>query len=157
VVALAAACANPISVKRVPDQDVYKPDSASVLESGEPSRFSRIAIHRAALDDTFAKSRPETIRALHQTAIENGGREDLLALAELCFLQGEATGRESDYLGAAVYAYLFLFAKPDESAWAADEWDPRTRIAADVYNRALARAFLAKHDATFVFASGPRA
>ena len=154
ILALAAACGPPIYVSRVAPWDVYRADSASILESGEPSRFTRIVIHRAALDETFERDRKATIRVLHRSALEDGGRDELLALAELCFLEGQARGRASDYLGAAVYAYLFLFDPPDESEWA-DEWDPRPRIAADVYNRSLARAFSSNGEGDFVFTAGP--
>lgn len=134
------ACGPPVTVKRVSPQDVYRRDSASILDEGEATRFTSIELHRTAVSQR--KENREMLIALHERVIEDGRRNSLLALAELAYLEGERTGRHSDYLGAAVYSYLYLFGKglegPDPTAW-----DPRTRIGADVYNRALARAFAA--------------
>lgn len=137
------ACGPPVTVKRVNPQDVYRRDSASILDDGEATRFTSIELHRTAVSQE--KENREMLISLHKRVVEDGRRESLLALAELAYLEGERTGSHTDYLGAAVYAYLYLFGKdlegPEPTAW-----DPRTRIAADVYNRALARAFAAVGD-----------
>jgi pimeloyl-ACP methyl ester carboxylesterase len=67
--------------------------------------------------------------------------QDLLfALAELSFLHGQAATKPDYSLAAAVYAYAFLF--PENAGDAAPgRFDPRVRIAADLYNWALTRAF----------------
>ena len=150
-----AACAPPVTVHRVQPQDIYASDSASILDSGEPSRFTRIILQKAALESQWETAPEHALLALYHRALKQGDQRDesqLLALAELSFLRGHETGSRSDYLGAAVFAYLHLFGK---SAPKSTAWDPRTRIAADVYNRALARAF--EKDKAFVLAGGRRA
>jgi pimeloyl-ACP methyl ester carboxylesterase len=88
--------------------------------------------------------RPDTALAgLHQAMIASGGDLDLLfALAELSFLHGEAAKRRDYQMAAVVYAYAFLF--PEGTGVAPGRFDPRVRIAADLYNWALATAFAAE-------------
>ena len=150
------ACQPPVTVRRVPSQDVYRLDSASVLDTGEPSRFSRIVLQKAALETIWEATPTLAIEALYHRAVrERGspGRDgaEVLALAELSYLQGRRSGRAADFLGAAVFAYFYLFGldAPDT-----DAWDPRTRIAADIYNRALARSF--ESDRRFDLEGGQR-
>jgi len=146
------ACGPPVTVERVSPQDVYRQDSASILDSGEPTRFTGIALHRTGV--STAKSDRQKLIEMHTKAVSEGWHESLLALAELAYLGGERTNQRSEYLGAAVCAYLYLFgnsAPPKTSAW-----DPRTRIAADIYNRALARAFATQNGDRFEFEAGPR-
>lgn len=149
-----AACAPPVTVHRVHPQDIYASDSASILDSGQPSRFTRIVLQKAALEEQWEDNPERALISLYHRALKQGADGDesrLLALAELSFLRGRATRARSDYLGAAVFAYLHLFS---DAAPPLTAWDPRTRIAADVYNRALARAF--EDDDSFVLAAGRR-
>jgi len=60
-------------------------------------------------------------------------------LAELSFLHGRAAKQRDYALAAAVYAYAFLF--PEGAGGAPGRFDPRLRIAADLYNWALAASF----------------
>ena len=71
------------------------------------------------------------------------GDPDLLfALAELSFLHGQAAKKPDYALAAAVYAYAFLF--PEGAGVAPGRFDPRLRIAADLYNWALTASFASK-------------
>ncbi len=149
---LAIACGPPVTVRRVRAQDVYSRDSASVLDSGEPTRFATTEVHLAALTGTA--SNREKLNEMHRKAVAEGRPEFLLPLAELAFLEGEKTHQRSDFLGAAVYAYLYLFGEQTRNS--ANPWDPRTRIAADIYNRALARAFSTRDGDRFEFEGGSR-
>lgn len=147
---LVIACGPPVTVRKVRPQDVYHRDSASILDSGEATRFTNIELHRTGI--STEKTPRDMLIEMHKRVVEDGWRESLLAMAELAYLEGKRTGHHSDYLGATVYAYLFLFGKelagPEPTAW-----DPRTRIAADVYNRALARAFSSRNG-RFEFTAG---
>ncbi len=149
---LAAACGPPVTVRRVDPRDIYSRDSASVLDSGEPTRFTTTEVHLSAV--TPNASNREKLAVLYREAIEQDRPEFMLPLAELSFLEGDRTGDPSSYLGAAVYAYLYLFSGEDPAA--SSPWDPRTRIAADIYNRALSRAFASGDGEDFVFADGIR-
>lgn len=147
------ACGPPVTVQRVSPRDVYAGDSASILDSGEWTRFTNIELHRTGVSQD--KQRRDMLIKMHERLVEDGWRESLLGLAEIAYLEGHRTGRRSDYLGATVYAYLYLFGKgligPEPTAW-----DPRTRIAADVYNRALARAFASDDGEHFLLESSTR-
>ena len=76
--------------------------------------------------------------------VASQGDQDLLfALAELSLLHGQAATKPDYYLAAAVYAYAFLF--PEDAGGAAPgRFDPRVRIAADLYNWTLTAAFTSK-------------
>jgi hypothetical protein len=84
---------------------------------------------------------PERALAALQGLINTGtaGSDEIFALAELSFQQAELTGYRTDYLGAAVYAFAFLF--PDGADAAPGAYDPRLRIASDLYDRGLTLAF----------------
>src|SRR6185436_10203162 len=58
------------------------------------------------------------------------------------------------YLAATLYTYAFLF--PEDAAQRPDGLDPRTRMAADLYNRAVARAFVEHGDNSYVVPRGGR-
>ena len=77
---------------------------------------------------------------LHAAALAEGLPPDtLFALAELSFLRAESTGQQGQYAASVVYAYALLF--PEDERAPLDPLDPRERIAADLYNRALTLAF----------------
>jgi len=63
-------------------------------------------------------------------------RDRLFALAELSFAHAEAVQNRSYYLSSAVFAYAFLF--PENPIDAPDPYDPRLRLALDLYNQDLA-------------------
>lgn len=139
------ACGPPVSVHRVQPRDVYARDSASILDTGKPSRFTEIVLQRAALDQKFEEDPRLALKVLYHRAVQEGDSRQILALAEMSFLLGSESDNRDDYLGAAVFAYFYLFG-PEAAEM--DGWDPRTRIAADVYNRSLPRAF-ASEEQTF--------
>ncbi|HEY7041095.1 MAG TPA: alpha/beta hydrolase [Methylomirabilota bacterium] len=96
------------------------------------------------------EERPEDVlAALHKAMVAAGGDPDLLfALAELSFLHGQAAAKPGYELAGAIYAYAFLF--PEGSGAEPGRFDPRLRIAADLYNWALMTAFLSEDGATVV-------
>ena len=63
----------------------------------------------------------------------------LFALAELSFLHASHGGDTSYFLSAAIYAYAYLF--PKDSAASPDPFDPRFRLAVELYNEGIARGF----------------
>jgi hypothetical protein len=95
------------------------------------------------LADTFAAEPEAALADLHQAMVAAGGDPDLLfALAELSYLHGQAAKQPAYSLAAAVYAYAFLF--PEGVGVAPGRFDPRLRIAAGLYNWALAAGFASK-------------
>lgn len=135
-----AACGPPITVRRVPARQVSAELARSALNSDSPSVFSENVLNRWALTEPFRRDPATALAALHERL--RGLRHPagtLFALAELCFKHAEDSGRRDYDLAAAVFAYAFLF--PDAAADRPDRFDPRLRIATDLYNRALTRGF----------------
>jgi pimeloyl-ACP methyl ester carboxylesterase len=142
---LAVACGPPINVRRVPPRTVTAELARSALNSNQESLFSENVLYRWNLTEQFEKDPEGALRVLHGKVVDGSatGRAPLYALAELSFEQGDRTGQPEWYLASAVYAYAFLF----PGAGAAErpgELDPRSRIAADLYNRGLTEGFASK-------------
>jgi len=66
-----------------------------------------------------------------------------VALAELAFGHAERRGGRPYYLAAALYAWAYLF--PVDAREGPDAYDPRKRLACELYNRALTQAFKNGH------------
>jgi pimeloyl-ACP methyl ester carboxylesterase len=105
------------------------------------------------LFDAF-DARPEaTITELHRAMVEERGNPSLLfALAELSFLHGQKAENPEYNLAAAVYAYAFLF--PEGVGQAPGRFDPRLRIAADLYNWALTSSFASEDRSEVILRGG---
>jgi pimeloyl-ACP methyl ester carboxylesterase len=153
VTLLAAACAPPVSAIRVDPQTVYRELNRGAVASGEPSWPTRNVLRERGLLAEFEK-RPEAVLAdLHRGMVASGGDlNELFALAELSFLHGRATGKREHHLAAAVYAWAFLF--PEGLKGAPDRFDPRLRMAADVYDLAIVDGFASEDRSEMVPAAG---
>lgn len=140
VVVGVAACGPPITVRRVPARQVSAELARSALNSDRPSLFSENVLYRWGLSDLFRQNPEAALEVLHERLErERGASATLFAIAELSFKHAEDTGRRDYFLAASVYAYAFLF--PDDEGERTREFDPRVRIAADLYNRGLTRGF----------------
>lgn len=69
-------------------------------------------------------------------------RDRLFALSELSFAYAEDKQERSYYLASAVFAYAFLF--PEDPKEAPDAYDPRLRLAVDLYNQGLVEGLATK-------------
>ncbi len=137
---LLAACAGPVEAVRADPKEVQRDLARSAISTGEPSWSTRNALYEHGLFDTFEKNPEPTITELHRVMVEERGDPHLLfALAELSFLHGQKAKKPEYDLAAAVYAYAFLF--PEGTGQAPGRFDPRLRIATDLYNWALTSAF----------------
>jgi pimeloyl-ACP methyl ester carboxylesterase len=97
---------------------------------------------------------------MHVLAATSGRRDYLLALGELSYSAGERLRRSvmrsehgearDFYLGAALYAWLFLFGEAKDSP--APPFDNRFAEACDLYNHSLGRALLTKRGTHWVVA-----
>ncbi len=143
-----AACAGTVSAARV-DAKVVQADLArSAVTTGEPSWETRNVLYEQGLFDAFGARPEEALAELHGTMRRTGGDPDLLfALAELAFLHGQAAARPEYKLAAAIYAYAFLF--PEGAGEGPGRFDPRLRLAADLYNWALAGGLASEDGAEF--------
>ncbi len=130
-----AACATPIGVKRISPAAAERSLTANVLTSGHPSAASVQLLNRLGLTQRFAKEPVTALRELHEGLGGADERDRLLALSELSFGHAQAGGHRAYYLSSAVYAYAFLF--PDDPQTAPKRYDPRVRLALDLYNRGI--------------------
>jgi triacylglycerol esterase/lipase EstA (alpha/beta hydrolase family) len=142
VVLFSSGCATPVGVKRLDEQAAHRELNANVLSTGKPSDYSTQLLERSALTDRF-QSDPQTVLAeLNSGLGKPDERDRLFALAELSFEYAERSGNQSYYLASAAYAYAFLF--PANPAYAPDPYDPRLRLAVDLYNRGIALGLATK-------------
>jgi pimeloyl-ACP methyl ester carboxylesterase len=152
-VLLLVACAPPVGVSRVSPRAVTNELTRSILTSTTPSLFSQNVLHRWNLTERFRRDPEGTLERLHQLVVEERGRDQtLFALAELSFAHAEATGRKPYYLQSAVAAWTFLF--PGGASEPPDEFDPRLRVATDLYNRGLTQALSSPNGAVVELRSG---
>ena len=134
------ACASPVRAVRVDRTVAHRDLARSAITTGEPSWPTRVALLERGLLDAFNESPEIAIADLHRAMVAAKGDVDLLfALAELSFLHGQAVGKPEYQLAAAVYSYAFLF--PEEGGPRPGPFDPRLRLAANLYNWSLTAAF----------------
>src|SRR5262249_39939099 len=126
--------------------------TASALSTDQPSGFSDQVLQRFNLRDRFKKEPEAALAELHASLETEGSENRLFALAELSYLHAVQAHAGPYYLAAAVYAYAFLFR--GEAQPAPDPLDPRTRLAADLYNRALTEGLAAVGGAEVLVAPG---
>jgi len=137
---LAAGCATPISVRTADPSRVQRYLTRSALTADEPSDFSLNQLRRYDLLHAYADDPDGALAKLHAAALADGLPQDsLFTLAELSFLRAKDTGLQGQYAASLIYAYALLF--PEDARPRLDPLDPRARVAADLYNRALTSAF----------------
>jgi hypothetical protein len=147
---LAAACATPVGVDPITPQNYQREATISALSAGVPSRFSDQVLQRFNLRDRFKSEPAAALAELHASLDREGAENRLFALAELSYLHAERAKARPYYFAAVVYAYAFLFRGADRPP--PDPLDPRTRLAAEVYNRALSEGL--RNGAVIVVAAG---
>jgi pimeloyl-ACP methyl ester carboxylesterase len=138
-----AACAGPVGTHRADPKVVLRDLARSATTTGEPSWQTRNVLLEQGLLAEFEERPEEVLAGLHKTMIATGGDPDLLfALAELSFLHGQTAAKPDYRMAAAIYAYAFLF--PEGNGSVPGRFDPRLRIAADLYNWALMAALVSE-------------
>ena len=135
IVLFGSGCATPVGVTRLDEQAAHRELNANVLSTGKPSAYSTQILERMALGGRF-KTDPEPVLAeLNSGLGKTDERDRLFALSELSFVHAEASRNQSYYLASAAYAYAFLF--PADPTAAPGAYDPRLRLAVDLYSRAI--------------------
>jgi hypothetical protein len=142
IILLGVGCATPVGVKRVDEETAYRVLDANVLSSGEPSSYSTQVLERNALVRDYRKNPERVLAELYSGLGKPDERQRLFALAELSFAHAAATKDQSYYLSSAIFAYAFLF--PENLKDAPDPYDPRLRLAVDLYNEGLANGLAIK-------------
>jgi pimeloyl-ACP methyl ester carboxylesterase len=145
---LLAGCAAPIGANRVTARQAYSQVEANALRTGKPGPYTVSILHRYDLERLAADRPDEAVRELHEKAVASGDRDVLFGLAELSYTAADRIRHsvkpwdprdERDYyLGAAVYAWLFLFGEGKEPP--PGPFDNRVREACDFYNYSLGLA-----------------
>lgn len=149
VLALLAGCATPMRARRTTVDEVYRQINQSALSGNEVSAESRNVLARHGLVQACADDPDDALLRLHRVACADSRTDALFALAELSYLrarelqasllQSRRAEAPDGYLASAIYAYLFLAGA--EGGRPARDFDHRTRLACELYNRALADAF----------------
>ncbi len=140
----ASACGPPIGVVRVDARSVQRSLTSNVLSTGHASEWSRNTVNGWGLLDLYEKDPAAALTELRAIVTSGrGGSSELFALAELSFLHAETVKAKPYYFATAVYAYAFL--TPEHAEDAPRAVDPRVRLAADLYNRAITQAFKGPH------------
>lgn len=134
-------CTPFVSVVRRSPETVGRELSESALTGDRLTAATRNVLLEHGLLRAFAADPASTIAQLHRamTAEAAADADVFFALAEMSFLEARSSGERARYLAAAVYAYAFLF--PEGLGSAPSRFDPRLRLAADLYNQALTLAF----------------
>src|SRR5580700_9169175 len=135
IVLFTSGCATPVGVKRLDEQAAHRELNANILTTGKPSDYSTQILERSALTERFKSDPPSVLAELNSGLGKPDERDRLFALSELSFAYAERSRDQAYYLASAVYAYAFLF--PANPAEAPGPYDPRLRLAVDLYNRGI--------------------
>ena len=111
-----------------------------MLSTGKPSEWSKQVLHRNHLFEKFEEEPAAALADLYKLLQQRTTAERLFALAELSFLHAQQSGQREYYLAAAVYAYAFILPEREDAS-PIRPIDPRARLAVDLYNLGVARAF----------------
>lgn len=150
---VAAGCATPVGVERVSAETGDRELAANVLNAEELSPSARNVLRRWALSERYDSDPAGAITALHVIAVDGrGGSDELATLAEMAFLYAEKSRRQPYFLAAAIYAYAFMF--PDDKHESPSPYDPRLRLAADLYNLGIVKGFASAEGATIEIRDG---
>jgi hypothetical protein len=138
----------PVGADHVSARQAYQQVEKSVLNSDSLSANTLSLLHRYDLGEHVSRNPASALRDLHEKALATRERDLLFALAELSYFVGDRvreTVKAWDqrdardyYMGAAVYAYLFLFGEANGQK--PNAFDRRGRMACDLYNYGLGRA-----------------
>ena len=151
---LHAACtSSPVGVTRVDPSDVHRRLTQSALSTGKVSVFTQNILLETNLTDLYEADPEKALEQLHDLAVSgSGGPPQLFAAAEASFLHAERTGRHTYHLAAALYAWAYLF--PEDESETPSPFDPRFRLAANLYNRGLTSALASAKERQVVLSGG---
>ncbi len=147
----ASGCQVPVGVKRLGRERVIREIRSDAVGGEGPSQFSVQILARNDLLERYRRAPEDALKEVVRTVLRERSRDDLFALAELSFLTAGELESKKHYLAAVVAAYAYLF--HPESRGALNPYDPRFRIAADIYNSALTE-FLRSPEGDIAIADG---
>jgi hypothetical protein len=151
---LLSGCGSPITTKEVGPDRTYESLNANAVNSDQLSADTLLVLARFKLEGEENEEPLAQIRRLHEIAVTQPSRELSFSLAELCYAAAKEEDRRDCYLGAAVYAWSYLFGSDARSP--PNPFDRRFRVACDLYNYGLLKAFRSKEGDRFEMEPGPR-
>src|SRR5215471_3372965 len=150
---LATGCETPVGVERLDAGAAQHRLTANVLTTDELSPQARNVLRRWVLSERYDDDPAGAIAALHAIATDGrGGEDEVITLAEMAYLHGEKTQQRPYFLAAAIYSFAFLF--PEQRFKPPSPYDPRLRLAADLYSFGITYGFASDDQATAEFRSG---
>jgi hypothetical protein len=160
-------CATPVGVREVDRGSVREALTANAISANEPSIASRQVMRRLGVEESFRREPERALEKLHALTMQEMFDDRIFALAEYSYLHAWALQRACSrarleprsrrtyaarnappapecakarayYVAASIYAYAFLF--PEDSRQPPSGFDPRLRVAVDIYNLAVTSA-----------------
>ena len=157
---LTAGCSTPVGVQVTDPQTVHHELTRNVLSTGNLSAYTEIVLRQLDLTEQYAAEPTQALATLHAAMVTGLSTDSsdpdsvdrLFALAELSFQHALTRHQAPYYLAASVYAYAFMF--PDDAALRPNPFDPRLRLAADLYNRGITAGFTTGQEAEVELRAG---
>jgi hypothetical protein len=167
LLAFLVACATPVGVREVDRGSVREVLTANAISAEVPSITSRQVMLRLGLGDNFRRDPEGALEELHDLTMQEMASDRLFSLSEYSYLHAATLERtckrahmepkrrrtyrgrnapprpecekaRSYYVAASIYAYAFLF--PEDADQRPSSFDPRLRVAVDIYNLAMTSA-----------------
>jgi pimeloyl-ACP methyl ester carboxylesterase len=146
-----AGCAYPgIGVRETLHADLFAAWRASAFGEGTLSQRTQQTLRQLSLDELYSHAPLEAQAKLHLLAVDDPQADYLFALAEINYLLGQEAERHASqeavarYYLCAGYAYHYLFrARVPDDRTTANPFDPRYRLACDLYNGGLSKCLRA--------------
>jgi pimeloyl-ACP methyl ester carboxylesterase len=159
---LAVGC-NSVTVHRADPTGLLDAWRASLIGANDLSPRTLQTLHQLDLDNVYRRSPRDAFARLEALTVADPQPEQVFALAELSYVlgreaeKGHASSAIAYYYFSAGYAYHYLFDYPagvagpgqgqnsalDTSLWKWNAFDPRFRLACDLYNAGLAKCIRA--------------
>lgn len=144
-----------IYLKDVDQETVYENRITSALSSNNYSAKTSAVLHRYALKEAYNKNPEDTILKLKKITLTDKRQDILFAISELCFLLAKKDEGSwffkskfepaDTYLAAVITSYMYLLG--GEKQEVSSPFSPNFRLACDIHNFALAKAFTGKNGA----------
>ncbi|GKT10791.1 hypothetical protein DSTSK_40960 [Desulforhabdus sp. TSK] len=138
-----SGCAHRVGVTPTTDQKWFREMDRNALDSDQLSERAMMYLREYDLEAQYRKAPLQFLEDFSRTLCQDRDREKRLVLAELCYLEGKRQESPTSdlaaklFLSATVYAHSYLHNQTLQPAL--NPFDPRYRMACDLYNRSLAK------------------
>jgi hypothetical protein len=158
------ACATPVGVRKVDHGSIRQVLTENAISANVPSISSRQVMRRLGLSENVRHDPEQSLELLHDLTMREMTDDRLFALSEYSYLHAtvlqrtcnrghmearrsrtyrgrnapplaECAKARSYFVAASMYAFVFLF--PEDSRPPPSGFDPRLRVAVDIYNLAI--------------------